>query len=234
MKKITFIALALILILSSSTQSFAQQKGHNSNAKYQKCVRSIQSTNNHQYRYNNALQYFSNEYCTTSQLQDVCHYITKDNKKFRLCVAAYPNIIDKENFFRIYNSFSSFAFAIRLYHNTQAKDVTVIYEEVHEVIEEDIIYTTSHEEFFQIITAIEDQSFSSEQKQIAKKYIAKKPLSMEQLQKIVSLFSMDDDKLEIIKFLYDYAPVPEEMYIFRNSLTFLGTKKKFDKFLINK
>ena len=48
------------------------------------------------------------------------------------------------------------------------------------------------------------------------------------------LFSMDDDKLEILKFTYDYAEYPEKMYLLRDLLTFSSSKKEFDDFLIDK
>ena len=57
---------------------------------------------------------------------------------------------------------------------------------------------------------------------------------MDQFKKIVPLFSMDDDKLEMIQFYSDYAEYPDKMYLFRELLTFSSTKKEFDDFLINK
>ncbi len=89
---------------------------------YTNTVITIQTTTNPQARYNNALNYFSTTHATTKQLQDVCFYLNDDQEKYNLCVAAYPNIIDKDNFINIYNSFSSFSSAIMLYRDTQAKD----------------------------------------------------------------------------------------------------------------
>ena len=57
---------------------------------------------------------------------------------------------------------------------------------------------------------------------------------MDQFKQIVPLFSMDDDKLELIQFYYDYAEYPDKMYLLRDLLTFSSSKKEFDDFLINK
>ena len=57
---------------------------------------------------------------------------------------------------------------------------------------------------------------------------------MEQLKEIVSIFSFEKDRLEVIKYLYDYAPFPDKMYTFRGMLKFLSSKQEFDKFLIDK
>ena len=104
--------------------------------------------------------------------------------------------------------------------------------ETIEIVEETCI--TEESEFSHIITTIESQSFSSDKKEMAKKQVSKNCLSMEQLRKVVPLFSMDDDKLEILKFTYDYAEYPEKMYLLRDLLTFSSSKKEFDDFLIDK
>tara|TARA_B100000809_G_scaffold177953_1_gene175518 strand:+ start:2985 stop:3452 length:468 start_codon:yes stop_codon:yes gene_type:complete len=78
--------------------------------------------NKQQTRYNNALNYFSSTPATTKQLQDICFYLNNDQDKYNLCVAVYPNIIDKDNFINIYNSFSSISNTIKLYRDTQGKD----------------------------------------------------------------------------------------------------------------
>ena len=61
-----------------------------------------------------------------------------DQKKYELGVAAYPNIIDKDNFFSIYDSFSKFSWAIKLYHNTQEKQQLTALENNYQLnIEQD-------------------------------------------------------------------------------------------------
>ncbi len=300
MKKITttlFVILALLTFEYAKAQNNLQPAiNKNTNNKFQNCINSIRSAGNEQTRYDRAYQYFISEYSTTKQLQDACNYLRTDESKYNLCLYAYPRITDRENFFDIYNSFSSFSYAMKLYHNTQAKgnngqqnvqvntntqgnnatfnglikkgdyllksekfdEAISMYEQAmnlqpnnlvsysrieeakkrkqssQEVTYIEVECSTTEQEFGHIMNAIKDQTFSDRQKKMAKKYIAKKCLSMNQLKRIVSIFSMDDDKLEIIKYLYDYAPDTSEMYLFRNMLTFSSTKRKFDQFLVDK
>lgn len=389
---------------------------------FRTCLVSIQSTNNEISRFNHAMKYFSTEPATTIQLQDACYYLSSDEKKYHLSVAAFPNIVDKENFFRIYDSFSKFSWAIRLYHNTQEKrkltvlennyqltvekdnntvyalliekgdlllsnnefdnalliyqqalefrpsdlavvekiknlenvrrkflsivqaekalnaqfdlliqkgDVLLSANKVNEAIgvyeeamalkpgdqtaylrikeasqwkmelsdfaeqenrnwiqyefliqkgdillssqsfddavtayqqasalfpNEQITYTkiaeanrlklemgslrkictTSDAEFKAIKRSIRDQTFSDEQKSMAKKQIQKKCFTLEQLTEVVKLFTMDDDRLEMIMYLYDYSYQKDRFYELRGLLTFSSTKKEFDEFLVDK
>ncbi|NMH87881.1 DUF4476 domain-containing protein [Flavivirga algicola] len=340
-------------------QVLAQNNQAISHEKHKKFIVSMKSNKNRDVRYNSAIHYFTNEWHTTFQLQDVCYYMPNDQIKYELCLAAYPKVIDKNNFFNIYDSFATFSHAIKLYHNTQAKDGSLEFEnhpdrdyasivfpnsdgyigltgvncnlpmaqndfnyffdsllfdsndnqrldflkqqvtshcfstaqimklglelqleknrltflkfaldkcfdienfiestqlishtyykdDLKVFIEDYLIFispVTDHpnnncyindEAFLQVLISIKDQIFSDKQKEMAKKNIEKKCFSMEQLLEIVSIFKFDKDRLEIIKFLYDYAPFPDKMYVFRNKLKFLNSKQKLDKFLIDK
>ena len=369
MNKLSIIgSLAFSLFLSHRIQ--AQDVSWSTTDGFTKTIVTIQTASNQQTRYSNAYNYFSGTHGTTKQLQDAIFYLNNDQEKYTLCVAAYPNIIDKNNFINIYNSFSSFSNAIKLYRDTEGKDAlraveysyqlnieedknskydllmhqgdvflsankfeeamtayrnaealkpesispagkieevlkwqlafanlnleqdqnNVKYEElilegdhmlaydlfdaailsyeeamtfkagdqkayehikeanrrkqefkeVEIVVAEEKIElvetecTTGEQDFAYIMTAIEDQSFSDDRKELAQKQVSKNCLSMEQMKQLVPLFSMDDDKLEMITFMYDYAKDPKKMYLFRDLLTFSGTKKKLDDFLISK
>lgn len=414
--------LPLIFTLLFVQQLNAQNNSWSATDKFRNCMTSMQSTNDEVTRFNYAMQYFVAEHSTTIQLQDACYYLYSDQKKYELCVAAYPNIIDKDHFFKIYDSFSTFSYAIKLYHNTQEKEQFVtfqndyqlstsqnndatfdlliqkgdlllsnnefdaaiaVYKEAlqlkpgHEVptqrieqsyqlqlqlaqivneenkmnaqfdaliqqgdqmlasnqvdqaialyeqamqlkpgdpiayerikeanhwqqtltdiadeenkiqaeydfliqkgeilvssnkfdegiavyeqakalkpndqtayikineaerrrqafIQASTVCKTSDSEFANILKAIEDQSFSADQMEMARTYISKKCLSIEQLKQIVFIFNMDGDKLEMIKYMYNYTHTPERMYEFRETLTFSSTKQEFDEFIANR
>ena len=356
MNKVTTLFITLILSLSVAKSLQAQNISWSPSEVFTNTISTIQTTNNKQTRYNNAINYFSSTHATTKQLQDVCFYMNNDQEKYNLCIAAYPNIIDKNNFINIYNSFSSISNAIKLYRDTQGKDelLTVQYDyqlkvkqnlntkfdllmhqgnillsvnkfdkaittfleaktlkpqdpspslkieeartwkqelanlnnqknqkdikfeaqtqqgdhlltynlfneaiasyeeamtlkpgdqtayarikeanrrkqefkdaeivetiEIIEIIEETCM--TEESKFTHIMSTIKSQSFSSDMKEMTKKQVTKNCLSMDQFKKIVPLFSMDDDKLEMIQFYYGYAEYPDKKYLFRDFLTF--------------
>ena len=364
MKKTTITIFTLILVLLMHNQVLAQKHKVSSDKVFKEFVVSIKSSANRDVRYDHARQYFLSEWCTTLQLLDVCYYMPNDKVKYQLCLTAYPKIIDKHNFFNIYDAFSTLSYAVRLYHNTQARDGSLepdhypnpdrdysaidfpiadgyvgetgvncslpmaendfnyffsrllfdkndnqqlefLKRQVtmhcfstaqimtlglelqleknrltflkfafnkcfdmgnfikslqlisHTYYKDDLrMYIEDHfvssgpdtmpvpypvidcyvddEEFSQVVISIKDQKFSSKQKEMAKKHIEKKCLSMEQLREVVSIFSFEKDKLEVIKYLYDYAPYPNKMHTFRGMLTFLSSKQEFDRFLIDK
>ena len=122
MKRITTLIIAMVLSFSITKNIEAQNISWSTSDGFSNTIVTIQTTNNQQTRYTHALNYFSSTHATTKQLQDVCFYLNNDQEKYNLCVAAYPNIIDKDNFINVYNSFSSISNAIKLYRDTQGKD----------------------------------------------------------------------------------------------------------------
>jgi tetratricopeptide (TPR) repeat protein len=422
MKKKSTIFLVLMLSIINIQTAFGQNNQWSATNKFKNCITSMQSTNDESARFNFAMNHFLTEHATTIQLQDACHFLSSDQNKYELGVAAYPNIIDKDHFYSIYDLFSKFSWAIKLYHNTQEKlqftaletnyqlnlekdnnaiynlliqkgdillsnnqfdealliyqqaqeinpndklildkitDVAIIKEEFNAILEAEnivntdfdnyihqgdmllssnnidqaiamyeaamalkpgdelaylrikeaniwkselsniveeenqkrthydfllqkgdilvssnkfddaiTIYTeasaiypaeqspyikiedanrlkqelinassvcsTSEAEFRTIKKSIADKFFADEQMEMAKKHIHTKCFTIEQMKKIVRIFSMDDDKLEMIKYLYDYSYQQNRFYEFRSILTFNSTQKEFDDFLINK
>jgi len=372
MNKTTTFLITLVFNLLLIQSIEAQNISWSTSDGFTSTIVTIQTANNQQTRYDNALNYLSSTHATTKQLQDVCFYLNNDQEKYNLCLAAYPNILDKDNFINIYNSFSSVSKAIELYRDTQGKDELLsvqynnqlkIEQDVNTTFDllmhqgdillsankfdeaitlylkaknlkpqssvpsakieearkwqqelanlnsqqsqisvkfdaqiqqgdhlltynlfdeaissyeramtlkpgdktaytrikeanrrkqefmdsepdvETIIHTTEiieeacfteDSKFSHIITTIEAQSFSDDKKEMAKKQVSKNCLSIDQFRAIVPLFSMDDDKLEFLKFIYDYAEHPEKIYLLRDLLTFSSSKKEFDDFLIEK
>lgn len=361
MRSFLKIAFVLAFVFSGLQQGVAQNNVTPATKNFNRCIKSMKATSNFRIRYNNALAHFKFKPSTTKQLAQACFLLASDKEKFELCKAAYPKIVDKQNFYIIYDSFSTFSNALRLYHHTEGaagpgsnatvnnnnqnnqqikkatfneliqkgddlmkakrynvaistyeeaqalkpknrlvalklkearrikkkqKEATIkekvkfemLIEQGDEYLEaklfdraivkyeqalalkpnnklalmkiqeannrkdghyQDTVLVqvqciVSDAEFKQIKKSIKDQVFPDRQKLMAKQYISKKCFSTEQYKSILSIFYMDSDKLELIKHLYDFTNQPDEMYMFRDTLGFLGTKREFDKFLLEK
>lgn len=89
-------------------------------------------------------------------------------------------------------------------------------------------------EFKSILTSIDDQTFADDQMEMAKKYIQKKCFTIEQMKAITPIFSMDVDKLKMIKYMYDYSYQQNRFFEFRSLLDFNSTQKELDEFLVGK
>ena len=299
---------------------------------------------------NKTINFFTHNEVYVADLIDACLYLPNEKLKYKLCVKAYPNIIDKERFFKVYDTFSSLAYAMKLYHKTQAKELNQ-FEEVYEypstymyqgLVKDNCSNYMSHSdfrafvndlhltqndtrnirilkkaiyghclstkqimqlteqlyneesrynflqfaydyaydlenypyslqllnskrnktslaqfiqseieklhtnntsinncyvevsEFNYIIKTIKSENFRNEKLDIAKQHIAKNCLDLAQLKAIVKLFSFDDDKLNLLKYSFEYIQHNREYYQLRALLTFPNNKRSFDQFLLTK
>ena len=66
---------------------------------------------------------------TSAQLRRIAERLPNDKLRLRLCKRAYPNVVDKVNFFDVYDGFQSLSFAMRLYHEVQMQDLSLGFQE---------------------------------------------------------------------------------------------------------
>jgi len=355
-----------ILLMVFALNISAQNRGQTDDQRFNRAISGIKKEQDRKVQFDRSARFFSQGNCTTDQLIDICYYLPNDLSRYKLSLLAYPKIVDKENFFFVYDVFEQLSFAMRLYHNTQIKENFASYEVIDDgdvygdyidelyhsvkfpdpsryagptgincrvpMADNDFNYYLNHlqlsrdqnrrleflkgqvsnncfstaqvmklgfelalekdrldflkyasdkcfdkgnfiessqlishvfykdellafigsnsggfydpeppteclvsdEEFGYIRNSIKSLTFADKMKVAAKKNINKKCLSMDQLRVIVSLFSFDNDRLDMAKYAYDYAPYPDQMYKFSNLFTFGSSKREFDDYILGK
>src|ERR1041385_1813980 len=59
---------------------------------------------------------FVNSNCVlSSQVKNIAQLFTEDNYRLEFCKTAYPHTFDQVNFFDVYDAFTTFSYALRLY-----------------------------------------------------------------------------------------------------------------------
>ncbi len=226
MKKRAIILLTILVSSISIQQTVGQNNPRASNEAFRSCLQAMQSTNNESMRLDYALNYFVNRQSTMGQLQRAFRLLYSERFKFDLGVAAYPNIRDKEKFFAIYDNFNNLSWAIQLYHYTQAQG---------EWINTPGICSASDLDFQRITKNIKDQwGIGNEQLDMAKEQVENWCFTIEQMKQIVAIFKMDEQRLEIIKFMYDFSDEQRRFYEFGELLSFSSAKSELNRFLAAK
>lgn len=225
--KATLLFLLGCIFFSYSQKTTAYQKFKNE-IKFQKHTRD--------YKLKRAVSFVSNNRLYVSELIDICNYFQRERATYRLSVNAYTNIIDKRNFFDVYNLFSSFGNAMKLYHNTQGSRQLIIDDGGFDDHPGDVVYNDcrylSADEFNYVLQTIKDQPFSKDKKEITKQQLSKNCFSVAQIKTIVDQFSFDRDKLEVLKLGYKSVDNVNSFYTLREVLKFRSYKKQFDEFLL--
>lgn len=85
-----------------------------------------------------------------------------------------------------------------------------------------------------LIKEVKNESFSDEQKMIAKQALKNKCISTEQVIELMSLFSFDDDKLEIAIYCYDRCSDKDNYFKVNSSFSFSDSKQKLNQYIEGK
>ena len=73
---------------------------------------------------NRALQIAQGSCFSSAQVKEISMIFAQDESRIRFAQAAYPNVVDKQNFYDVYDAFTKFSMAIRLYEALQQESNT--------------------------------------------------------------------------------------------------------------
>ncbi|CAM1371491.1 DUF4476 domain-containing protein [Tenacibaculum xiamenense] len=164
------------------------------------------------YNYNKSIDYISHHNLLVIDLIDMCSYFRSDRMKYKVCLKAYPTIIDKKNFFKVYDSFHSFSYAIKLYHETEGS-TKEDEREIHfpdpfkynGVISSNCERPISQYAFEEILHKVEDLKNENYRLSQLKKSIYHSCLSTEEIMKLAQTLDSDENRSIFLSYAVDYA-----------------------------
>ncbi len=162
------------------------------------------------------------------QIKAIAASLSDDASRLDFATHAYPSTIDPENFYEVYDAFTSFSKVMRLHdrirewrHNTVPLNPVPI--------------SVSDEDMKDIIQAIRNESMDKARQNLARQIIgAKACFTSKQIAQIVKLFDFESGKLEIAKFAYDYAIDPQNYYLVNACFDFDHTKESLSRHIDSK
>ncbi len=164
------------------------------------------------YNYNKSIDYISHHNLLVIDLIDMCSYFRSDRMKYKICLKAYPTIIDKKNFFKVYDSFNSFSYAIKLYHETEGNNVQQEHEihfpdpfKYNGVISSNCERPISQYAFEEILHKIEEVKNENYRLSQLKKSIYHSCLSIEEIMKLTQTLDSDQNRSTFLRYAVDYA-----------------------------
>ena len=86
-------------------------------------------------------------------------------------------------------------------------------------------------DMYNIMNAIENESFDDEKMIVAKQATANSCLTVNQIKQIMDEFSFSDEKLEFAKYGYDRCYNPKDYYQINSSFDFGSEKEELDKYI---
>jgi len=134
------------------------------------------------------------------QVKAIAARLSDDTARLELATAAYPRIVDPENFYEVYDAFISFSKVMRLHDRVhQFQRVSPPPPAVPE--------TLTEQEFREMIRALKRESFDQTRKQLAQQIVnnSRKLFLASQVRQMLDCFDFEPSKLEVAKLAYEHT-----------------------------
>jgi hypothetical protein len=169
---------------------------------------------------------------TSQQVKQIAALLPDDQARLEFAAAVYPRVLDRENFYEVYDAFTSLSKVMRLHDRTlgQRGPVGPV---VVAPLPPPTVTAADLEEF---LKALRKEPFEDNKKRLAKQIIAgsRAPFLASQIKEIIALFPFEDGKLEIAKYAYDFTLDHEKYFVLNEAFAFPSTREKLARFLEDK
>jgi hypothetical protein len=156
------------------------------------------------------------------QVKAIASKLPNDDVRLEFAWTAYRRVVDPENFYEVYDAFTTFSKVMRLHDRVRRADAPrhspVV--AVPQVIPDD--------EMAEILAAIKQESFDDRRLAVAGQILSsssRKFLST-QIRDMVKCFTFEDRRLECAKFAYAYVLDGEKYFVVNEAFTFPANREK--------
>jgi hypothetical protein len=161
------------------------------------------------------------------QVKAIASRLPDDAARLEFATAAYPRTVDPENFYEVYDAFSSFSKVMRLHDRVRnfpsAPPPPIVAAPA----------TVTEEELQEILRALRKASFDNSRQQTARQILAgsSKRFLSSQIKRVVDCFDFEPSRLEIAQFAYDFTLDREKYFLVNDAFTFDQTKVSLSRYL---
>lgn len=162
------------------------------------------------------------------QVKSIAVALNDDAARLEFASHAYPSTIDPENFYEVYDAFSSFSKVMRLHDRVRDW-------RRHTAPVGTVPVGVSDADMKDIIQAIKNETLDRSRQNLARQIIgAKAAFTSKQIAEIVKLFDFEAGKLEMAKYAFDYTIDPQNYYLVNSCFDFDHTKESLSRYLESK
>ncbi len=150
-----------------------------------------------------------------------------DEARLEFATAAYPRVVDPENFYEVYDAFSTFSKVMRLHDRVQQ------FERVRTPPPVERPPSLSDQEFKEIMRALKRESFDQTRMQLARQIIgnSRKLFLSAQVRELLNCFDFEPSKLEIAKYAYDHTLDREKYFLVNEAFTFDNSTSELTRYV---
>jgi hypothetical protein len=164
---------------------------------------------------------------SSQQVKTAARAIEREDARLKFALAAYPRTVDPENFYEVYDAFTSFSTVFRLHDQirqlrppTMPPPAPVGAQPV------------TDEAFVDMLKALRNEAFEDSKKLLARQMLTGPPrFTSHQIRDLLKLFAFDDARLEVAKFAYDSVLDPQNYYLVNQAFNFSDQKEALARYI---
>lgn len=160
------------------------------------------------------------------QVKAIAARLSDDTARLEFATAAYPRTVDPENFYEVYDAFTSFSKVMRLHDRVQQfQRVSPPPPAVPE--------TLTEQEFREMVRALKRESFDQTRKQLALQIVnnSRKLFLAAQVRQMLDCFDFEPSKLEVAKLAYEHTFDREKYFVVNEAFTFDNNKLELSRYI---
>lgn len=193
--------------------------------KFDQQVEDVEATPSGSERLRRAKESVSRNWYSSAQIKIMAARLPDDDARLDFATFAFSRTIDPENFYEVYDAFSSFSKVFRLHDRIQRPPAAPFGCPVVEPL--------SSKDFAPIREAIKRESFDNGRLQLARQIFAtsRRNFLSAQIRDLAQAFDFEPARLEFAKLAFDHTLDPEKYFIVGEAFSFQNSKDSLSKYV---
>ena len=228
------ICLASLLLCSIALPTRADERlGRPSTLpenQFQERLRSLEQLHHGAEQARQAEALLRERWLSSQQVKAVAKTIAHEDMRLNFVLNAYPRTVDPENFYEVYDAFTSYSKVFRLHDQIQRMRTPATLPPAQG--QPTVLQPITDEAFADLLKTLRAEAMDDTKKSLARQMLAGRPRFLSrQIRDLVKVFTFDDGRLEISKYAFDSAVDPENYYLVNQAFVFSDRKEALARYI---
>jgi hypothetical protein len=221
--------LGILVAVSAYAQPAEDSRSRVTDSQLNEQIRHLKSQSADSEKLRRAQDWMPSRYLSSLQVKAMAAAFADEGARLEFAQAAFSRTVDPENFYEVYDAFSSFSKVFRLH------DFVKRFQAASHSPLALLPQALTDEEFTAVKAAIRKENFDDRKKSLARQIISGRPrFSSRQVKEILALFDFDAARLDVAKFAYDYTIDRENFFQVYDAFEFSSNKDNLTNYLESK
>jgi hypothetical protein len=174
-----------------------------------------------------ALALLPKRWFSSFQVKAICSRLPGDPERLEFAIAAFPRVVDPENFYEVYDAFRTFSHVLRLHDQARGMQSPPNPAPVA------ALHPVSEDNLQQMLKSLRGEPFEDNRSALAKQILesSRRNFLARQVVEILKTFKFEDNRLEVAKKGYEAVLDPENYFLVHETLKFAQNREELAQYI---